>query len=253
MTKHVITEKFLEECPNCGAASVGEEEICKFCGTSLVQRVRVKEYEIAENDPEVVITGVTNGVGEKADITSGVKPSAWGDTVRMVYYAVAALLIVAAVAFLLMSIEGKKKYKEHLNNRSTETLQSFLLYGEQTLLEAERKDYIMWGKMAGAMTCFAIVMLVIAAVPVIRYRRVLDKGTEYDAEVLSCRMVINSADNYTNRIGSVKMYLRVKAVMDGKDTVISLPMPDGHSTKEFPTGQKVKIRVLGTGVALSEQ
>ena len=118
MTKHVITEKFLEECPNCGAARVGEEEICKFCGTSLVQRVRVKEYEIAENDPEVVITGVTNGVGEKADITSGVKPSAWGDTVRMVYYAVAALLIVAAVAFLLMSIEGKKKYKEHLNNRS---------------------------------------------------------------------------------------------------------------------------------------
>ena len=43
MRKRIVTETLLDECPNCGAAREGDEDVCRFCGTLMVTRQRVTE------------------------------------------------------------------------------------------------------------------------------------------------------------------------------------------------------------------
>ncbi|MBO4787653.1 MAG: hypothetical protein J5531_02005 [Lachnospiraceae bacterium] len=51
MKTSTLTETFLDECPNCGAARKGEEETCRYCGSSMVVRSRVTETTDAEKTP----------------------------------------------------------------------------------------------------------------------------------------------------------------------------------------------------------
>ena len=49
LKRRTVTETLMEECPNCGAARIGDETVCGFCGTSMVNRTAVTEEVLQES------------------------------------------------------------------------------------------------------------------------------------------------------------------------------------------------------------
>lgn len=250
MKRQTITERFLDECPNCGAAREGDEDECGFCGTSLVERIRVEESE--SDDAGLVISDVRYGSHEKADIVSKVKPgflrSACGTTILM--FAV-MLFALAGISYAKYR-EDKAEYDERVEQRD----QTLVNYGFRI---ADSKIYIEEAKESmdkskeKAVICLilGVVSLTAAFVPVIRYRIVCRKGKEYDAVVVSNTMALYPADGINRRVPTANLTVKVRAWIDGRDTTVSLPLPYDRSVKEFPTGRQLKIRVLGKNAVFS--
>ena len=73
MRKRIVTETLLDECPNCGAARKGDEDVCRFCGTLMVTRQRVTE-EVDEPEKTEQEQIEEKYASRRVDVVSDVVP-----------------------------------------------------------------------------------------------------------------------------------------------------------------------------------
>ncbi|MBQ6661897.1 MAG: zinc ribbon domain-containing protein [Lachnospiraceae bacterium] len=215
MKKIIETVKILSECPNCGAARVDDEKNCRFCGSSLIETESMQE-RIEEEPAEKVVFRNSNN----AEIVSGVSPVSWQDCWA------GLLVIIFLAAFALVNCV-------------------FLVSGTDS---GESGKRIL---VCGAM---AVAAAVVTAWPVFRYRRVLSKGTEQMATVEALVMSVgsNSIRPSARYDTAVRLTAILRTEIDGEEKTVSVELPVSASSDDYPAGKKVKVRVLGRGVAICE-
>lgn len=252
MKKIIETETFLAECPNCGAARVGEERTCRFCNSSLSVKQLVSES--LEAEPSDVSTHSGAGAGTTADIESKVKPAFWSDRFRVFCLCASGLLLVLAVLACIAA--GKRiEDSEKVWKDPTETVDPMFASFSSSLGADLAYDYKVQGirlYFAGALfTALSIGLFAYTAFPVIRYRKLLKNGRKYSAEVVSNTTTITGTNNvYSRRIPGTEYRVKVKAYIDGREMTVLLPMPQGSSSGDYPRGKRVEICVLGNDAVL---
>ncbi|MBO4627369.1 MAG: hypothetical protein J5645_05300 [Lachnospiraceae bacterium] len=257
MTKQIVTETLLTECPNCGAPRERDEEECGFCGTSLVQQLRVKELNLAGSEPNVVVRDFRDSHVKKADIVSDVIPNSLRSNRSMLATLMAVFFLAVAFWFLSYHVKGVSDYrreKEYLQEFKESHPEVYVIYPSESESLQSAWDKVTVNAMYTVLSLvISVSCFVTVIVPVVRYRRVCRKGTEYYATVLSNTLALENGDDVFTGRGAADSRVKVVTEIDGKETSISIPMPAGRTIKDYPTGKRVKIRVLGRGVVLCEE
>ena len=214
MKKRTITEVLLEECPNCGAARKGDEEVCTFCGTSMVQTQRV--FEEIEETPQKDERKYDN---RKVDIISEVEPA---ENAKSMTVGVIFLAVWCAIAFGIgvMSLGGDAP--------AVFVIAPFLMGAFGVV--------VMW---SGVIS------------PALRTKRVLSEGREYCAEVIGYgRKTVersyggsNGSSERTER--EEEITIKVLATIDGREQCILLKAPESVSELSHPVG--CMITIIGYG------
>ncbi len=209
MKKRTITEILLEECPNCGAARKGDEEVCTFCGTSMVQTQRV--FEEIEDVPQRDAGEFDN---RKVDIVSEVEPEGEAKDLAVV------------VIFLVMW-----------------SMITFGL-GIGSLVGGAEAIFVI---VPFAFSGIGIMLLWSEISPALRTKRVLRDGSEYSAEVIgygrrTVEHTYSDSDGSSSRTEKEeKITMKVLATIDGKEQCILLKAPSSVSELTHPIGCTVTI------------
>lgn len=205
MKKRTITETLLEECPNCGAARIGDETVCGFCGTSMVNRTAVTEEVIKEEEQSSNSPVWYGDVDGKA--VTVVHPAHWRDTRTIILFVLAGICFLTGIVSaccLSLSTGGKSD-------------NIFALLG--LLLVAP----------------FGLVLLTYAIVPVKSYKWFLQMAEEYDATVIRMMKVF---DPYSRLVTVMK----VSFVKDGARCIVQAKMPGSVSTDQYESGSTIKVK-----------
>ena len=214
MKKRTITEVLLEECPNCGAARKGDEEVCTFCGTSMVQTQRV--FEEIEETPQ---KDERKNDNRKVDIISEVDPT---ENAKGMIIGVIFLVGWCAIAFgmgiVSLSEDGPVIF----------VIAPFLLGAFGVA--------VMWGGFIG---------------PALRTKRVLIEGSEYRAEVIGYgRKTVERSYGDSNGFSErtereEEITVKVLATINGHEKCILLKAPESVSELSHPVG--CMITIIGYG------
>lgn len=205
MRKRTITEVLLEECPNCGASRRGYEEVCTYCGTSMVQRRRV--FEEVEENPK---RDDRRNDNRKVDIISEVKPyEGTKGLIGGVWFLIVWCMIVFGCGIVGI-IMGES-----------------IVFVIVPFLMGTFGVAAMWGLIS----------------PWLRARRVMKEGQEYSAEVIGYgRRTAESSNASSSGKGSGEMVtIKVLAKINGREKCILLNAPDSVSELSHPIGCKIKI------------
>jgi hypothetical protein len=245
-----LTETFLDECPNCGAARKGEEETCRYCGSSMVVRSRVTETTDAENAPALTADSLRDSMGPKPDIVSEIKPMPKGLAVVLLILFV--LCTAGAVAIVITgreNIASEKRFYQGLR----EEYQQFAFLGIGDSLYEEPNYTVMWAQVCGAA---GIVLLIgcVALFPVLRRFVIRHYGTECEAEVISVTSGYDDTVKFhwtREQLPEYEKKMLVKTLLGGKDTTILL-MASDEAAEKYTKGSHVRIRGIGKSFLVCE-
>ena len=206
MKKRTLVEIMLDECPNCGAARKGEEEVCTFCGSSMIQKQRV-----TEDVEETQVQGESKIDNRKVDIVSEVVPLESGGG----FVAVVIFLVVWCVMAFGIGVVAAGSGAPGIF-----AIMPFLIGGIGVVG--------MWSGLIG---------------PALRTKRVLSEGKEYSAEVLgySRKTVERRYGSNERTEREEQITVKVLATIDGREQCILLNAPDSVSELSHPVGCRITI------------
>ena len=203
MRKRIVTETLLDECPNCGAARKGDEDVCRFCGTLMVTRQRVTE-EVDEPEKTEQEQIEEKYASRRVDVVSDVVPlrldgGFWG---AATFAALWSLITLGATFGALFSDAGPL------------------------------------GVVPFGFFVVGIVMMVSEMKPYFTYRSVKNNGTSYRATVIGYGTKAETGEDGKT---VSKSSMKVLAKVEGRELCIQLALPGNVSESTFPVGSKVRI------------
>ena len=245
-----LTETFLDECPNCGAARKGEEETCRYCGSSMVVRSRVTETTDTENAPALTADSLRESMGPKPDIVSEIKPMPKG--LAVVLTVLFVLCVAGAVAIIITgkeNIASEKRYYQGLR----EEFQQPVFIGNVDSLFQEPNYTVMWAQVYAAA---GIVLLLgcAAMFPVLRRFVIRHCGTECEAEVISVTSGYDDTVKFQwtrEQLPEYEKKMLVKTLLGGRYTTILL-MASDEAAEKYTKGSHVRIRGIGKSFLVCE-
>ncbi len=206
MRKRIVTETLLDECPNCGAAREGDEDVCRFCGTLMVTRQRVTE-EVEEPEKTEQEQVAEKYASRRADVISDVVPlrldgGFWGGVAFAVLW---SLITLGGTFGILLGGDG--------------------LSGGFSIIPF-------------AFFVFGVVLVISEMKPYFAYRSVKNYGTAYNATVIGYGTAKETVENGK---AVTKSSMKVLAKVKGRELCIQLALPENISESTFPVGSRVRI------------
>ncbi|MBO4627368.1 MAG: phage holin family protein [Lachnospiraceae bacterium] len=233
MRKTVVSKSLLLECPNCGAPRVGDEERCRFCDSSLLERrTRTEEIEVEQIDFHDYVTDRLSA--RDADIVSDRVMHEGLDAAGGFFLFFGMMLIVGAAALAM--------------------------FADKLVLESDGGSAASI-RVAALFPLLAGLGIIYAAyLPIRKYKRFREKATVYKAVVEAVQHWVaggGSAMYEPNRYGPTVVTnvngrpyriqygenckVLVRADIDGEETTILLNVPVKYRHTKLRRGDKAEV------------
>lgn len=217
MRKQTTVEVLLEKCPSCGAARVGQEATCHYCGSSMIQTKRIIE-EVEDPEP----ASPAKKDDRRVDIISDVEPKEAGGSNVVAF----AFLVVWCMAAFGMGI-----FALSMGAGPFFAIMPF-----------------------GVGVVGIIIVFTSFLKPAGAYNRVISQGREYSAIVLGYEMrpVTFTSGEMHSVHSLLKTRVKVLADIDGRETCILINAPSSVSELSHPVGCPITIIGLGNDFLIRE-